>query len=504
MNKLLTALFIFILPAFFKGQSEEGLVGKFTFNDGLSEEEISRRPIKAVGASFTEDRFGNPRSAYYLQGNLASYLNLGTDKTLKPSNVTVSAWFKCESIVYSGTGIQFNPIIITKSQASDDFFEGYFIGVNMNTRRVNINSATKEEEGCGITSSDTIFQRKWHHIVLAFDDRYIWLYMDGVMQNDNKPLDKNFRSQFLDGDSVVVGNMANKKNSRYFFGSIDDIMIYDRVLLPEEVYDLYTAPDPNKDRIYLVWACRIVAGVLILLLIIWLIAKRYKNALEKEKERNRVNMRLIELETKAIRTQMNPHFMFNSLSTLQRFMLEMDVKGAHIYLSKFSKLLRKILENSTADSTSLRDEIDILHGYVEIESMRFNHSFDFHLHSSIPSAESCHIPLLLVQPFVENAIWHGLLPLKTRQILTVEFSSPDEKTVCCVIDDNGVGREYSQQRKDPLKKKSLALDFIRQRLELLEKVTGIACGFVIIDKKNGQGGSAGTRIEIRMPKMNAI
>src|SRR6218665_3795176 len=213
-------------------------------------------------------------------------------------------------------------------------------------------------------------------------------------------------------------------------------------------------------------------------------------------------MRMIELETKAIRTQMNTPFMFNSLNKLPSFILDGNVKGAHIYLAKFSKLLRQILESSTSDAIQLSEEIDILRSYIEIERLRFNESFNYSLTSSIRDPEKCYIPFLLIQPFVENAIWHGLLPMSGERFLRIDFSSPNGQVIFCSIEDNGVGREHSFRHKDPSKKKSLALEFIGQRLQLLEKSTGIKCAFEIFDKKNDQGESTGTRVEISIPKRN--
>jgi hypothetical protein len=494
--------FILLIVTGLKGQVTDSPVAKYTFNSGNANDETGNNHAKAIGVSLTSDRFGNPRSAYFLHGNNSSYLNLGTSKTLKPSTITISLWVKLDHFIYKGSGVAHNPIIITKSNASDDFFEAYYMGINTDTRKINMNSANGELQGVGITSVDTIILQKWHHLVLAFDDKYMWSYIDGLMQNDNKPIAKNFRSVFLETDSVMIGNMANRKNNRYLIGSVDDILIYNRILSPDEVYALYTAPDPNKNHLYWLWAGRVLAAIVVVMLIILLIIRRYKIALRKEKEKNWTQMRLIELETKAIRTQMNPHFMFNSLNTLQSFILDGNVKGAHLYLAKFSKLLRKVLESSTSDAIQLSEEIDILRSYIEIERLRFNHSFNYSLTSTIPDPEKCYIPFLLVQPFVENAIWHGLLPLNGERFLSIDFSSPDERVIFCTIEDNGVGRDHSSRQKDPSKKKSLALEFIGQRLQLLEKSTGIKCAFEIFDKKNDEGESTGTRVEISIPKRN--
>lgn len=109
---------------------------------------------------------------------------------------------------------------------------------------------------------------------------------------------------------------------------------------------------------------------------------------------------------------------------------------------------------------------------------------------------------MLVQPFVENAIWHGLMPKQEGRLLTVTFSDLDEKRILCVVEDNGVGRNFKQKEKNPLKKRSLAIEFISQRLELLKKSTGIECTVAFIDKKDEAGNSLGTKVDIVIPKLN--
>ncbi|MES2680156.1 MAG: histidine kinase [Bacteroidota bacterium] len=502
MIKHLPFAFLLFVSVLLPGQTTDGLVADYTFNSGNAVDEAGKNDGKIVGAALVKDRFGNPRSAYYLQGNYNSYINLGTSSTLKPVKATISLWVNIDRGVHKGQGVPYNPIIITKSHGGNDFYEGYFMGFEKETFILNCASATDEAQGVTVTGTEPLSLNNWHHLVMCYNDEYMWLYVDGLLQNDNKPMVKNFRTQFLETDSVVVGNMANIKNKRCMSGCVDDIRIYNRVLSLDEVYELYKAPDPNKNRIYWLWFARCIGLILIVTVIVILITKRYRQALANEKEKNRVSMRLIDLETKAIRTQMNPHFMFNSLNTLQRFILEEDIKGAHSYLAKFSKLLRKILESSTAESVSLAEEIEILNSYLEIEKLRFSDSFEYQITCIVPDPGNFYIPFLLVQPFVENAIWHGLLPMKGNRQLSIDFSMWAPGMILCVVEDNGVGREYSAGQKDPLKKKSLALEFIKQRLELLEKSTGATCSYKITDKINPDGSAGGTRVEITIPKLN--
>jgi hypothetical protein len=226
-----------------------------------------------------------------------------------------------------------------------------------------------------------------------------------------------------------------------------------------------------------------------------LLFRRYKTKLMEEKTKN-------ELEIRAIRSQMNPHFTFNSLNTIQRFILEKDLTNARQYLSKFSKLLRKVLESGVSDAISINDEIDILNKYLEIEKLRFENSFDYSIINELKNGEQLEIPCMLIQPFVENAIWHGLLPKKGDRKLEIKFIPFDRKRIMCTVDDNGVGRDFKEKQHDPLKKKSQAIDFVNQRLELFGKIKRLNCFVNITDKKNVDSMSLGTKIEILIPILN--
>lgn len=479
------------------------VAARFTFNGGKPLNEINGKLAHDVGVLYVKDRFGNNKSACYLQGSPWSYLNLGTAPELKPEKASISLWVRVDIAMESGKGFQINPILLTKNGVADkegkydDFFEGYSILYDYKMRKFVTTMTRSEELQVAIHTSDTIKLREWHHLVMTYDDDSSALYLDGALE---AKLPKKFKSVFLASDSVMVGNSANKKNDRYFCGAIDDIVIYNRVISADEVTELYHAPDPNTYNVYLKWFYRLLAIAIIIAITVWFLLRKLRNDLEKQKEKTRINARLNELETRAIRTQMNPHFMFNALNTLQRFILEEDIANAHSYLIKFSKLLRKLLESSVSDSISLKEEIEILNSYLEIEMLRFDKSFEYTIESNIANPDKVLVPFMLVQPFIENAIWHGLMAKQGARRLHIKFSDIDENSLLCQIDDNGVGRKHSFKQKDPFKKKSMAIEFIKQRLDILEKATGIKTTFNIIDKENATGESEGTLVEIIIPK----
>lgn len=496
---LLLSLMLFYLGAVC--QDNHGVVARYTFNNGEAVNELSGKKAKAVGVVYTNDRFGNQASACFFQGSPESYLNLGSGSELKNQKASISLWVFIEDIAYAGKGYDYNPFILTKNGflneqgRNDDFYEAYSIGYNYDSKKVSVATSQSNLRQIALTTPDIQSIREWHHIVLTYDDDTVCLYINGSLAAASA---KKFTTYFSPTDSVMLGNSANQKNERYLHGIIDDVVFYNRVISPTEVYGLYTAPDPNKLNALLKWVYWAITLGIVIVLIIWISLRRYKKQLEKREETNRINARLNELETRAIRAQMNPHFMFNSLNTLQRFILEEDITNAHAYLIKFSKLLRKLLESSTADTISLKEEIEILSTYVEIEKMRFDNAFDFSVRAEINNTADLYIPFMLVQPFVENAIWHGLMPKKDNRRLQVTFTELGENHILCEVDDNGVGRFQTTGQKDPLKQKSMAIDFIKQRLEIIGKVSGIKGSLSIIDKmENGQ--AAGTLVKIIIP-----
>ncbi len=210
----------------------------------------------------------------------------------------------------------------------------------------------------------------------------------------------------------------------------------------------------------------------------------------------------LQLEQKLMRSQMNPHFIFNSLNSIQQFIVSGQNEKAELYLSKFSKLVRELLESNMVENISIQDEAAILQNYIEMEALRFRNTFTF----SVTIGEKIikehqRIPHMMIQPFVENAIWHGLLPKENNRHLQVLFEADTPKTVCCIIDDNGVGRAASIKKETTFKKKSLALGFIKHRIELLRKTLKVNCSVNIIDKTSETGLPTGTRVIIVLPLM---
>lgn len=231
------------------------------------------------------------------------------------------------------------------------------------------------------------------------------------------------------------------------------------------------------------WFLLLVAGLAAI--VIALVKRRYDDANRKERQ-------YIENELKALRAQMNPHFIFNALNAIQDFVLHNDKAKANHYLVKFARLMRSMLENSRKSTVSLHDELNFLELYLDIEVLRFDNSFTYtiELDSNIDPL-SYHIPSMILQPFVENAINHGLAARKENGLLSITLTRNDNE-MKCTIEDNGVGR----QRKQNETHSSTGILTTESRLKLLNQ-PGTRT-IVITDLVDADGRPAGTRVEIWM------
>ncbi|MES2777098.1 MAG: histidine kinase [Bacteroidota bacterium] len=213
--------------------------------------------------------------------------------------------------------------------------------------------------------------------------------------------------------------------------------------------------------------------------------------------------RLAEVEMKALRAQMNPHFIFNCLNSINRYIVKSDHKTASGYLTKFSKLIRLILDNSSTDIISLQTEIDTLELYIQMEAMRFHNSFDY----SIETAEgintmTTHIPSMLVQPYIENAIWHGLLhKTEGKAMMRVRFINAEKKSIRIEIEDNGIGRVKAKElrSRETLKTKSYGMQISSDRIKLINDLYNMDARVSITDLYDEQGNACGTKVVIELP-----
>ncbi len=220
------------------------------------------------------------------------------------------------------------------------------------------------------------------------------------------------------------------------------------------------------------------------------------------KQHNILSRRLDGWKQQALLQQMNPHFIFNTLNSIQLFILQNDTRSSQRYLTKFAKLMRLTLENSQSFSVSFTNELEALRLYLELEALRAEKKFEFEIvvDGSLPL--EVNIPSLIVQPFVENAIWHGVMPKGKGGRIIVTFKFRENK-VLCTIEDNGIGRLAASKYASAKAHKSRGSEITTQRLQLLKSMYGQQLGIVYIDLKDSLDQPAGTRVELVIPILPA-
>ncbi len=230
---------------------------------------------------------------------------------------------------------------------------------------------------------------------------------------------------------------------------------------------------------------------------------------DKQLEEQRINtltsefeQKIAETEITALRSQMNPHFIFNCLNSIKLYSLENDSESASVYLTKFSKLIRLVLDNSRSERLTLEKEIETLRLYIEMEIMRFKEKVQYELIVS-PEIDQQYveIPPLLIQPFVENAIWHGLMHKEFGGKVSILLHLVGENMLEIQIIDNGVGREKSAEYKSKTatKHKSFGMKVTNERIDLINQIYKTNANVEIEDLYDQNQNGIGTKVTIQIP-----
>jgi len=240
--------------------------------------------------------------------------------------------------------------------------------------------------------------------------------------------------------------------------------------------------------------------IALIILILWLRLRRIRRE-EMIKQKN------LKIELQALRAQLNPHFIFNSLNSIQDFVLNNQKYEASAYLADFARLMRMILDNSRKQSVSLHDEVEFLQYYIRLEQLRFYKRFEYEL-SVDPEIDrsQAQLPSMVLQPFIENAILHGLAKRGPGGKLTVSFSLKHVDTgafsLHCVIEDNGIGRKQSELMKSQKESEhhSSAMEIINERIVMYNAANKAKINFEVQDIINEQDVETGTRVMIDFPQ----
>lgn len=241
-------------------------------------------------------------------------------------------------------------------------------------------------------------------------------------------------------------------------------------------------------------------GIFFLLVGITFLAVRFRIQQIRQTESLKTDFekRLANVELNALRAQMNPHFIFNCLNSIDYYIIKNDTETASDYLNRFSRLIRLILQNSRSNYVNLKDELEALKLYIEMECLRFEQQFDYVVSVAKEiRLEEIEIPPMLLQPYVENAIWHGLMQKKTPGRLDLTFTRQNG-SLHCTIEDDGIGREAARllKSKSATRHKSMGMRITDDRINMINRLYNTETKVQVIDLQDSDGIAKGTRVEL--------
>ncbi len=341
------------------------------------------------------------------------------------------------------------------------------------------------------------------------------------VQGEKVPLAQNLelnysRRRFATQFEAISFGTGGQINYRYRMGGMDSLFTYTRGTevsfnaLPPGNYEFEVSarrgvgPWSNPEniriqvlrpwwQIWWIWAVVILAQVVL----IWQLFNWRVRRIRRKAELER---KVLVSEQTALRAQMNPHFIFNALNSVQSFFLNQELKEGNNFLTKFSQLIRRILENSDQIYLSLEEELEMIRPYMEFESLRSGGKFDFEVEID-PELDPYNtlIPCMLIQPLLENAIWHGIRHLDERGRITLTFLRKSGG-ITIQVADNGVGREKASQLESSERKahRSMGLNLVRDRMEVINALENDKLALYISDLINPDGQKAGTMVEIQI------
>tara|TARA_B100001750_G_scaffold55397_1_gene43607 strand:- start:1635617 stop:1637506 length:1890 start_codon:yes stop_codon:yes gene_type:complete len=280
----------------------------------------------------------------------------------------------------------------------------------------------------------------------------------------------------------VEAQTKNDKNVRYVYSSI---IKKDN---EERVSSINQQLRKNNTRL-------LVSGIVLALLsgIFYILYRQYQ--LKNDKK-------LLTLEQSMLRSQMNPHFLFNSLNSIKLYIINNEQKNAVHYLNKFSKLVRKILESSSMREIPLAEELETVELYMNIENIRFSNEIDFQIRvDENIDTHTVRIPSLILQPFLENALWHGLSSKLGEKKIDLHITKNVKDFIDISITDNGIGRQAAEKIKENkvLKRKSVGIEITKERLANFSKDYLNTFEVEMVDLYDDEGNSMGTRVILHIP-----
>jgi len=446
--------------------SENQITANYTTTDGLISNQLKRVAVDELGVWVVSDK-----GLDLLEKNTKRISNVGLNLALK--GITINDIAIDDEHVWLATN---EGVVFFEKEIAKTEIEPYFEIV-----KVLVNSKPLSGEEISLKSSENniefFFQTRFYRSMGSFEFEYL---LEGV--------DTTWQRQ----PSVVsqVKYMALQPNQYTFHARIRSGKNTSKI-----ISYFFAIQKPFWQQTWF-----ISIAVITLLLFFFLV---YRLAEYKTKKKQRIKELLAQSQLTALRAQMNPHFMFNILNAVQGLIYSNQKTKASEYLGTFSDLVRKTLDNSDKKEVSIEQEIETIRLYINLEKGRFEEdSFFYTIH--LPDGEDLsvyNIPSLLIQPFVENAIKHGLLHKKGMKRLEINVEKDNEAQLWrFIIEDNGVGRETSKNINSRIKKHaSFATNAIENRIQLINKINKLPVTIKIEDLISIQGEVLGTRVIINIP-----
>lgn len=334
----------------------------------------------------------------------------------------------------------------------------------------------------------------YSRIEVPFQHKYIQIDTKALSYKSQDKLILAYRIRQLDEEWIKV--QANQKPlilSKLPAGNYQiELKAIDFTENASEIIEISLIIHPP---IWQTWWFYLILSLIIIAIISWIAYSRINYIRKKEQQEKQ----LITSELTALKAQMNPHFMFNALNSIQELVLEGDIKNSTKYLGKFSKLMRQILDNSGKSKITLKEEIELLELYLSLEQLRFGNEFSYTILVNFKfDQEQLELPPMLLQPYIENALKHGLLHKKGSKMLQIEFDLIDHQLVC-KITDNGVGRKRSAEINNRQRRQhqSFASDATEKRLDLLSQINDSLYAVEIVDLYT-ENEATGTLVNIQI------
>ena len=391
-------------------------------------------------------------------------------------------------------------------------------GISLFNENINWLNLEKKKDTTLILGNGTRFRNfdfsgltPWYNqpedLQLAFNNNYITFQFIGI--TTNRPKEVRYR-YFLDGLDENWSTITDKPEATYNDLPPGNYTFKVKAVNGEGYWSNeynypFTIRAPWWQTLWFRIALSICLVALFYGLLRWRFHQKFRIQLEnseKEKRLAELQLKTTELEMQALRAQMNPHFIFNSLNAINRFILQNNKARASEYLTKFSRLVRLILQNSQASLITLESEIESLELYLEMEVLRFNYHFAYKI--SFPNdldIEVLKVPPLIIQPYAENAIWHGLMNKEEKGHLGIEIYLQDDNILCCKITDDGIGRKKAAELKSKSGSthKSMGMRITADRIAMLQQNKQSEATIKITDLTLPDGSAGGTEVLLKIP-----